>query len=106
MDENIAWAVAIAAGAGILVAIFSLARGLPGILRGFLVCLAAVWLLLPWPIQVVQGHYAPAFAVALFEGLFQTDGNARAPLVALGLASVGVVVLFAALAVVARLRRG
>src|SRR5512139_4012346 len=68
--------------------------------------LGAVWLMLPWRIEVVEGQYAPAYIVALFEGVFRADGNPRPALMALALASLVVVVLFLIVGAVRRVRRG
>ncbi len=66
--------------------------------------LCAVWLMLPWSIQVVEGQYAPAFIVALFEGVFRTDGNPRPALMALALVSLLVIIVFLVVGVVLRFR--
>ncbi len=73
-------------------------------LRSLLRCLAAVWLLLPWNIQVVEGEYAPAFIVALFEGVFRADGNPRPALMVLTLASLLVIIVFLIVGAVRRVR--
>ena len=94
MDVLVAWAVVVVAGLGALAGVFVLSRRIPNpLVRSIVRCLATVWLLLPWSIQVVPGHYAPAFLVALFEGVFRADGSARAPLIGLGLASAAVLSL-------------
>jgi len=95
MDVLIAWSIVVAAGLGALAGVFVLSRRIESALvRSIVRCLAAVWLLLPWSIQVVPGQYAPAFVVALFEGIFRADGSARAPLIGLGLASALVLTVF------------
>ncbi len=85
-ETTTAWLLVTLGTLGVMAGVLALTRGWPGLLRMLLVALAAVWLLLPWPIQVVDGHLAPAFIVALFEGLFNPAGNpwpaARALLVA------------------------
>jgi len=103
MDELIAWGVVVLAGLGALAGVFVLSRriGSP-LVRSSVRCLATVWLLLPWSIQVVPGHYAPAFLVALFEGVFRADGSARAPLIGLGLASAAVLSLLLIVSLVRR----
>ena len=89
METTVAWIVVAAAGLGTLAGIFVLTRRIGNAwLRSLLRCLAAVWLLLPWNIQVVEGEYAPAFIVALFEGVFRADGNPRPALMVLALASL------------------
>jgi hypothetical protein len=101
----VAWVVVAAAGLGALAGIFVLTRavGSPW-LRSLLRCLAAVWLLLPWQIHVVEGKYAPAFIVALFEGVFRAGGDPWPALSALTAASLIVIVVLLVSAVVARVR--
>ncbi len=95
MDDLLAWGVVALAGLGTLAGVFVLTRAIGNAwLRSLLRCLAAVWLMLPWRIEVVAGHYAPAFIVALFEGVFRADGDPRPALIALALASLFVVALF------------
>jgi hypothetical protein len=105
MDLWWAWGVVALAAVGVLVGVFSLTRRIrhPNVRWG-LRALVAVWLLVPWSIQVVPGYLAPAFVVAIFEGLFREDGNARSPLVVLGLASGAVVLVFVLSALLRRLR--
>jgi ABC-type Na+ efflux pump permease subunit len=106
MDMLIAWGVVLAAGLGALAGVFVWTRAIGSpIVRSLVRCLAAVWLLLPWSIQVVPGHYAPAFVVALFEGLFRDEGRAGPPLLALAAASLLVLAVFLLVSVVSRLRR-
>jgi hypothetical protein len=107
MDLWWAWGVVALAAIGVLVGVFRLTRGIrhPNVRWG-LRALVAVWLLVPWSIQVVPGHLAPAFVVAIFEGLFREDGSARSPLVVLGLASAAVVLVFVLSALLQRLRHG
>jgi len=62
--------------------------------------------MLPWRIEVVEGQYAPAYIVALFEGVFRADGNPRPALIALALASIVVIVLFLIVGAVRRVRGG
>jgi hypothetical protein len=101
----VAWIVVAGAGLGALAGIFILTRaiGSPW-LRSLLRCLAAVWLLLPWQIQVVEGKYAPAFIVALLEGVFRAGGNPWPALSALTIASLLVIVVLLIAAVVGRVR--
>jgi hypothetical protein len=95
MEETYAWIVAGAAAGGVVLGVFVLTAYITNTsVRWALRALAAVWLLLPWPIQVVEGYYAPAAVVALFEGLFNRDGNPVPPLSALALASAFVIVVF------------
>jgi hypothetical protein len=107
MEYVVAWIVVAAAGLGTLAGIFVLTRavGSPW-LRSLLRCLAAVWLLLPWHIQVVEGKYAPAFIVALFEGIFRAGGDPWPALSALTAASLLVIAVLLVAAVVSRMRGG
>jgi len=105
METTVAWIVVAAAGLGTLAGIFVLTRRIGNAwLRSLLRCLAAVWLLLPWNIHVVEGEYAPAFIVALFEGVFRADGNPRPALMVLALVSLLVVIVFLIVGVVQRIR--
>ena len=102
-----AWGVVALAGLGALAGVFVLTRVIATPwLRSLLRCLAAIWLMLPSKIQVVENEYAPAYIVALFEGLFRADGDPRPALVELAIASLIVIALFLVLGVVQRLRRG
>jgi hypothetical protein len=105
METTLAWIVVGVAGLGTLVGLFLLTRWITNAwLRSLLLSLCAVWLLLPWNIQVVEGQYAPAFIVALFEGVFRTDGNPRPALTILALASLLVIIVFLVVGVVLRFR--
>jgi hypothetical protein len=102
-----AWGVVALAGLGTLAGVFVLTRAIRiAWLRSLLRCLAAVWLMLPSKIQVVEAEYAPAFIVALFEGVFRADGNPRPALAALAIASLVVIALFLVLGVVRLVRGG
>jgi len=95
METLVAWGVVVAAGLGALVGVFALTRWIETpLIRWLLRVLAAVWMLLPWKIQVVEGYYAPAFIVALFEGVFRSDGNPRPPLMLLALVTLLVLAVF------------
>jgi hypothetical protein len=84
MEETYAWLITTAAGLGVMLGILVLTSFIvTGWVRWMVRATAAVWLLLPWPVQVVEGYYAPAVIVALFEGLFNRHGNPWPPLVAL-----------------------
>ena len=90
MQYLVAWAIYAGAALGVLAIVFLFSRQIPWHwLRTTVRCLAAVWLLLPTPIQAVEGFYAPAFIVAMFEGLFQSNGN---PWPALNLLALGTLV--------------
>jgi len=105
MEATYAWVAVALAGLGVLAGIFVLTRTITSAwLRSLLRCLAAVWLLVPAKIQVVEGEYAPAFIVALFEGFFRAEGNPRPALMALALASLLVVIVFLLRGVVGLIR--
>jgi hypothetical protein len=107
METVYAWIIVGVAGLGTLAGVFVLTRSVKTPwLRSLLRCLAAVWLMLPWRIEVVEGQYAPAYIVALFEGVFRADGNPRPALIALALASIVVIVLFLIVGAVRRVRGG
>ena len=94
MEMVVAWIVVAVAGLGTLAGIFMLTRAIETQwLRSLLRCLATVWLLVPWRIEAVDGYYAPAYIVALFEGIFRADGNPRPALIVLALASLVVIVI-------------
>ena len=95
MEMVVAWVVVAVAGLATLAGIFMLTRAIPiPWVRSLLRCLAAVWLMLPWRIEAVDGYYAPAYIVAIFEGLFRADGNPRPALIILALATAFVVLIF------------
>ncbi len=105
MEAVYAWIVVGVAGLGALAGIFVLTRSIKTAwLRSLLRCLAAVWLMLPWRIEVVADQYAPAFIVALFEGVFRAEGNPRPALTVLALASIAVIVLFLIVGAIRRVR--
>ena len=88
------WIVAMVAAVACLGFFFLLTRRVyPQILRILLRCLGAVWLLLPAPVPMYPGYYAPAFVVLVFEGLLQAEGSPGLSLRILGFGSVAVVVL-------------
>lgn len=92
MGEFIAWLIAALAGAAALFGVIRFTRPWRGsFFKVWLRCLVPVLLLLPAPVPGFDGHYAPAFVVALFEAAFQRQGR---PQLALGLLFVGI--LFAA----------
>src|SRR5262245_3420085 len=94
MDMMIAWVVVFIAGLATLACIFVMTwRITSPWWRTLLRCLAAVWLLMPARIEVVPGYYAPAFIVALFEGVFRTGGDPAPALLLLTGASLAVVVV-------------
>ena len=106
METLIAWGFVFAGGLGALLGVFILTRRVrTQWLRSLVRCLAAIWMLLPWSIQVVEGHYAPAFVVALFEGVFRADGNPRPALAVLIAGTAVVLLVFLTQALVGAVRR-
>jgi hypothetical protein len=93
MQSLNAWiVVSLAAGVG-SIGLFFLTRGFsPRWLRLLVRLLIPVWLVLPAPVPQFPGSYAPAFLIALFEGLFQVDGQPGQSLRLLLLASVVILV--------------
>ena len=63
--------------------------------------LIAVWALLPWRIAQDSEHFAPAFIVLLFRGLFEPDGESWSVAAGLLLATAIVLVLYFVVAGVA-----
>jgi len=65
-------------------------------LRRTLRWLPALLLLVPVGVPGYSGHYAPAFVVAIFESLFQTDGQpmaaTRVLLMVLALGLIGILI--------------
>lgn len=84
-----AWiVVVVAAGVG-WIGLFFLTRGFsPHWLKLLVRILIPVWLVLPAPVPQFPGDYAPAFLIALFEGVFQVDGQPEQSVRLLLLASV------------------
>jgi hypothetical protein len=98
METLIAWGFVLGAGLGAVLGVVLLTRPIKTLwLRSLLRCLATVWLMLPAPIEVVAGQYAPAYVVALFESVFRVNGNPK-PALAILLAGTAVVALIFILA--------
>jgi len=94
MNYAYVWIIVALAGLGTVAGVFVFSRSIKWIwLRTLLRCLALVLLLLPAGIQVIEGYYAPAFIVALFEGVFKSDGNPWPALQTLGAGSLLVIVV-------------
>ena len=76
MPYLIAWTVIVVTGVIGAVGLFYLTREFnpPG-LQLLIRILIPVWLLLPAPVPNFPGNYAPAFLIAIFEGLLQVDGQ-------------------------------
>ena len=70
-------------------------------IRYLLPALVAVWALLPWRVAEDSGHFAPAFIVLLFRGLFEPDGEPGPVAAGLLLSAAIVLVLWFVLAGVA-----
>ncbi len=106
MDYLIAWGLVVSAGLATLAGIFLLTRTIPWAwLRSLVRCLFAVWLLIPAEIVAVDGYYAPAFVVAVFEGFFRSNGDPGPALSMLAWASALVLVLFLIVILVQRRRK-
>ena len=73
----IAWLVAAIAAAGAATGLHMALRShrRAARIRHLLALLVAVWALLPWRIAEDSDHFAPAFIVLLFRGLFEPDGE-------------------------------
>ncbi len=82
---TLAWIVIVLAAIGGAIGIWQLTRSM--LWRGgriALISLALVFFLTPAPIPGVEDGIAPAFVVAVFEYLFQNDGQPRTSLTLLG----------------------
>ena len=76
MSEAIAWTAALAAALLAFVGIWILTRPLGSrFLRIWLRALSLALMLTPAPVPNFEGHYAPAYIVALFEAAFQLQGQ-------------------------------
>lgn len=105
MEYLTAWIIVGVAGLGALAGVFVLSRNIPWPLpRTIVRCLAAVFFLVPAPIGVLEGFYAPAFVVLVFEGLFRDGGSAEPALTMLGLAAGVALLLVIAGALISRRR--
>ena len=76
MSEPIAWSAALAAALLAFVGVWALTRSLRHrFLRIWLRALSLALMLTPAPVPNFEGHYAPAYIVALFEAVFQLQGQ-------------------------------
>ena len=76
MSEPIAWSAALAAALLAFVGIWVLTRALSSrFLRIWLRALSLALMLTPAPVPNFEGYYAPACIVALFEAVFQLQGQ-------------------------------
>ena len=90
-----AWSIVVVAGVG---AAFGLHMALRTYRRAAwmrypLPLVVAVWTLLPWRVGEDSEHFAPAFIVLLFRGLFEPEGEPAAVANALLLAAAIVLTL-------------
>lgn len=84
-DNEMAWLIVAGAGLLALGFWFLITRGIKhDLLRSWLRCVAAILMLLPAPVPGYQGEYAPAYIVALFEAVFQQDGEPLQAFIILG----------------------
>ena len=84
MNYLAAWLVAFTAGLLGLIGLIFLTRPIQTQwLKDLLCWLPPALLLVPAPVPGFVGHYAPAFIVLVFEGLFQANGQAITALVIL-----------------------
>lgn len=92
-DYELAWVIIAGSGVLCLAAVGLLLRhSVRGVLLWPALALLAALLLVPAPHPGAEGVWAPAFVVALFEGLFQPSGS---PTVSLRLLLAGLVVALA-----------
>lgn len=92
-DYTVAWIVVGAAGLGVCAALFlALRRWTAARILAPLV--AATWFFIPWRFQDDPEHYAPAFVVLLFRGLFEPDGEPGVVGRTLALATAAAVAVF------------
>ena len=76
MSEPIAWSAALAAALLTFVGIWALTRPLRSrFLRIWLRALSLALMLTPAQVPNFEGYYAPATIVALFESVFQREGQ-------------------------------
>ena len=103
----IAWAIALVTGAGASTGLYMALRPYrrAAAVRYLLPALVAVWALLPWRIAEDSEHFAPAFIVLLFRGLFEPEGEPAAVATGLMLATAIVLTLYLAVAGIAFARR-
>ncbi len=106
MDYTTPWIIVVAAGAATAIALYPLLRKWrSSFLRWSVIGLVLVLAWVPAAVPGYPDQYAPALIVALFEGVFQTGGNAMP---AIRLLSGFVVVMLAVVTLVhlVRARRG
>ena len=96
---SIAWWVI--AGSGVIggIAVFRLLRMIRrGLVRWLGMAVALAFFCTPAPVPEYPGQWAPAFVVAIFEALFQTDGSPvqsiRILVLVLGVVTLSTVLLY------------
>ncbi len=108
MAYSTAWLIIVAAGCVAVVAVYMMIRRVTsGYLRALVCALILAMMLTPAPVPEHPLNYAPAFIVAVFEGIFQASGN---PGVAMRLLVAGAVLAIACVTLgtlgLRRFRRG
>ena len=71
----LAWCLVVLAGIAGLFGAWQLLQTLAVSLRAAVLAALFVFFVVPAPVPRFEGEYAPAFVVAIFEFLFQTDGE-------------------------------
>ena len=88
------WLIVTGAGCATLLCAYMLLRAIgSGYLRVLACGLILVLLLTPAPVPGYPLNYAPAFIVALFEGVLKADGSPEVALRLLGVASLAIALL-------------
>ncbi|MFP6814235.1 MAG: hypothetical protein VB949_00985 [Pseudomonadales bacterium] len=94
MSYGWVWLIVIGAGGATLFCAYMPLRATgPGYLRALACGLILVLLLTPAPVPGYPLNYAPAFVVAVFEGVLKSDGTPGVALRLLGVATVTITVL-------------
>ena len=76
MSEPVAWTAALVAALLAFVGIWALTRPMGSrFLHIWLRAMSLALMLTPAPVPNFEGHYAPAYIVALFESVFQLQGE-------------------------------
>ena len=101
MGYSSAWLIVIATGCVAMLGVYMLVRRMPSLyLRALLCALLLALFLTPAPVPGHPLNYAPAFIVAVFEGLLQSGGSpgVAVRMLLVGFALAIAVVTFATLA--------
>lgn len=99
MSYGSVWMIVIAAGVLATGGVYMLIRPLSsGYLRALICGLTLALLVTPAPVPEYPPHYAPAFIVAIFEGILQAEGSAGVALrlLLLGITTAVAIVTLAA----------